>query len=70
MSTVAISPDARKMKLRNRFTRSSDGALCATVESLILWFDLEARRTIVPPADLGQLWLGLARADDFAPLPA
>jgi acyl-CoA thioesterase FadM len=69
MVTVAISPDARKMKVRNRFSRSSDGALCATVESLILWFDLEARRTVVPPADLAQLWLDLARADDFAPLP-
>jgi acyl-CoA thioester hydrolase len=69
MATVAISPDARKVKVRNRFTRSSDGGLCATVESLILWFDLEARRTIVPPTDLGQLWLDLARADDFTPLP-
>ena len=69
LATVAMTPDARKIKVRNRFTRSSDGGLCATVESLILWFDLEARRTVVPPADLGQLWLDLARADDFAPLP-
>jgi hypothetical protein len=35
------------------------------VESIILWFDLEARRTIVPPPELGQLWLGLARTEDF-----
>jgi acyl-CoA thioester hydrolase len=69
MTMVAISPDARKMKVRNRFTRGSDGGLCATVESLILWFDLEARRTIVPPTDLGELWLGLARSADFTPLP-
>jgi len=70
LATVAISPDARKVKVRNRFTRSSDGGLCATVESLIVWFDLEARRTVVPPADLGQLWLGLTRADDFVMLPS
>ena len=69
MATSAISPDARKMKVRNRFFRSSDGALCATVETLILWFDLEARRTIVPPPEMGQLWLGLARTEDFVMLP-
>jgi acyl-CoA thioester hydrolase len=69
MAVVAISADARKMKVRNRFLRGSDGALCASVETLVLWFDLEARRTIVPPPDLGALWLGLARADDFAMLP-
>jgi acyl-CoA thioester hydrolase len=69
MVIAAISQDARKMKVRNRFLRNSDGAHCATVESLVLWFDLEARRTVVPPSDLGQLWLGLARADDFTLLP-
>ena len=69
MAISAISPDARKMKVRNRFLRSSDGALCATVETLILWFDLEARRTIVPPPEMGQLWLGLARTEDFALFP-
>ena len=69
MAIVAISPDARKVKVRNRFFRSSDGALCATVETLLLWFDLEARRTVVPPPELGQLWLGLSRTDDFAMFP-
>jgi acyl-CoA thioesterase FadM len=69
MAISAISPDARKMKVRNRFLRSSDGALCATVETLILWFDLEARRTIVPPPEMGRLWLDLARTEDFAMLP-
>lgn len=69
MATAAISSDARKMKVRNCFFRSSDGALCASVETLILWFDLEARRTVVPPPDLGQLWLDLARTDDFVMLP-
>ena len=69
MATSAISPDARKMKVRNRFFRSSDGALCATVETLILWFVLEARRTTAPPPEMGQLWLGLARTEDFVMLP-
>jgi acyl-CoA thioester hydrolase len=69
MAIAAISPDARKLKVRNRFFRASDDALCATVETLILWFDLEARRTVVPPVDLGRLWLGLARTEDFTPFP-
>jgi len=69
MAIAAISPDARKVKVRNRFFRSSDGALCATVQTLLLWFDLEARRTVVPPPELGQLWLGLPRTDDFAMFP-
>ncbi|HET9037318.1 MAG TPA: thioesterase family protein [Myxococcaceae bacterium] len=69
MAMASITADARKMKVRNRLFRSSDGTHCATVESFILWFDLKARRAIVPPADLGQLWLGLARTEDFAPFP-
>ena len=69
MAMASITDDARKMKVRNRLFRSSDGAHCATVERFILWFDLQARRAVVPPADLGQLWLGLARTEDFAPFP-
>ena len=68
MAVAAITSDARKMKVRNGFFRSSDGQACAVVESLILWFDLEARRTIVPPPELGQLWLGLGRTEDFVSL--
>lgn len=66
--TSAISDDARKMRIRNRFLRSSDGVLCATVDSVVLWFDLDARRTVVPPPDLARLWLELARTEDFTRL--
>ena len=69
MAMASITADARKMKVRNRIVRSSDGTHCATVESFILWFDLQARRAIAPPDDLGQLWLGLARTENFAPFP-
>ena len=67
LAIAAISSDARKMKVRNRFIRSADGALCASVDSLVLWLDLEERRTVVPPPELGRLWLGLARTEDFVP---
>ena len=68
LALAAITEDGRRMRLRNRFLRASDGALCAVVESVILWLDLDARRPVAPPADLRDLWLGLARTEDFAPL--
>jgi acyl-CoA thioester hydrolase len=67
LALAAITDDARKMKVRNRFLRSSDGALCATLESVVLWFDLAARAPIVPPPDLRDLWLSVLRTEDFAP---
>ena len=69
MAMAASSADARKMKVRNRFFRNSDEALCATVETLILWLDLDARRTVAPPPEMGKLWLDLARTEDFVELP-
>lgn len=61
-----ITADARRMRVRNQFFRGSDQALCAVVESVVLWFDLGARKPVAPPAALATLWLGLARTDDFS----
>jgi acyl-CoA thioester hydrolase len=66
--TVALSPDGRRFKVRNRFTTEAQG-LCATVDSVGLWFDLVERRPVVPPADLQQAFGALARAGDFAEWP-
>ena len=66
--TVALSPDGRRFKVRNRFTTAAQG-LCATVDSVGLWFDLAERRPVVPPTDLQQAFSALARADDFAEWP-
>ena len=65
MTLAAITEDARRMKVRNRFFRDSDEALCAVVDSVIIWFDIAARRPVVPPPELAALWLALPRADDF-----
>lgn len=62
--TVALSPDGRRFKVRNRFTTESQG-LCATVESVGLWFDLAGRRPVVPPDELQQSFASLERAEDF-----
>ena len=39
--------------------------LCATVDSIGLWFDLVARRPIIPPDDLQEAFARLARSDDY-----
>jgi acyl-CoA thioester hydrolase len=62
---AALTRDARRMKLRNTFYRDRDGVLAATVESVVLWLDLDARRPVAPPEDLAAVWTGLARAGDF-----
>jgi acyl-CoA thioester hydrolase len=66
LAMVASTRDARRIKLRNTIVRERDRALAATVESVALWLDLEARRPVAPPEDLANAWLALARADDFA----
>lgn len=65
LAVAGITPDARKMKLRNYFHLVEDGSEVAVVESFVLWFDITARRPIIPPADLAAHWLALARTDDF-----
>lgn len=67
MALAAITEDARRMKVRNRFFRDSDDALCAVVDSVIIWFDIAVRAPIVPPPELAALWLALPRTDDFEP---
>jgi acyl-CoA thioester hydrolase len=62
---AALTRDARRMKVRNTFHRDRDDALVATVESVVLWLDLDARRPVAPPDDLAAVWLALPRATDF-----
>lgn len=65
LALAAGTEDARRLKVRNRFMRSADNELCAIVESVVLWFDLDARKPVTPPEHLAKAWLGLARAEDF-----
>ena len=64
LAVSAITADARRMKVRNRFVRE-DGSESAIVESVVLWFDLVQRKPIAPPPALAELWLGCARTEDF-----
>lgn len=66
LAVAGMSEDGRKLRLRSRFL-SAEGALCATVESFVLWFDLDARKPITPPPELRAIWRELA-SDDFVTL--
>ncbi len=60
---IASTADGHRFKLRNRF--STAHGLCAVVESVGVWFDLGARKTVVPPDDLRDAFSNTARDDDF-----
>jgi acyl-CoA thioester hydrolase len=62
---AALTRDARRMKVRNTFHRDRDDALVATVDSVVLWLDLDARRPVTPPEELAAVWIGMTRAADF-----
>lgn len=65
LTLAAATEDMRRMKVRNRFVRNRDGALCAVVESVVLWFDLSQRKPVAPPPELAALWRALTRSEDF-----
>ena len=65
LALTNLTRDGRRFKVRNRFFRSSDDALCAVVESVIVWFDLAERKIVAPPADLLNVWLTVERTQDF-----
>lgn len=64
LAVGAITADGRRMRVRNTVTKA-DGTVAAIVESVILWFDLAARKPVAPPDALRDLWLGCARTQDF-----
>lgn len=70
LQLAGMTEDGRRMKVRNQFTRDKDSALCAVVDSVILWFDLAARRPVVPPPALRALWRALPQTADFEVLPS
>jgi acyl-CoA thioester hydrolase len=60
----ATTADGRKWRVRNTF-RTADDGVCATVDSLGIWLDLDARRPVRPPADLRDAMARLTRTEDF-----
>ena len=70
LSLTGSTRDGRRMTVRNTIIRTSDDAVAAVVESVVLWFDISARKPVVPPDELRAVWLSAHRASDFAWLDA
>jgi acyl-CoA thioester hydrolase len=64
---AGLSADASRFRIRNEIRRE-DGELAARVTTLGGWFDLAARKLVVPPEKLAEAMRTLTRTDDFEPL--
>src|SRR5213076_552521 len=64
---AGISDDASRFRIRNEIYRE-DGQMAARVTSLGGWFDLAARKLIVPPDALAEALRSLDRTEDFEKL--
>ena len=67
MMLDGISDDASRFRIRNEILRD-DGELAARVTTLGGWFDLAARKLIVPPDKLADAMRSLERTDTFETL--
>ena len=66
---AGLAPDASRFRIVNDFNLE-DGTLVARVTSVGGWFDLDARRLIVPPENLAEALRALERTADYAQLPS
>jgi acyl-CoA thioester hydrolase len=65
LALAAITEDGRRMRLRNTIRREHDNELAAVVESVVIWFDLTARKAVEPFEELKLAWFALERTEDF-----
>lgn len=64
LQLAGISEDASRFRLRNEFFRE-DGKLAARLNTTGGWLDLDKRKLIVPPTELGDALRNLVRPEDF-----
>lgn len=67
--TAGLSGDGVRFRVRNTF-RNTANEVVAAVTSEGVWFDLERRRSRVPPLDLDNLMHALQRSNDFTEIPS
>jgi len=65
--SAGINESGTRNLVVNRIIRP-DGELAAEVRSMIVWFDLAARKVRVPPPELAIAIAALARTEDYAAL--
>lgn len=66
---AGLAPDASRFRLVNEFLLE-DGSLAARVTSLGGWFDLDARKLIVPPDGIAAALRALEHTPDYEELPS
>jgi carnitine 3-dehydrogenase len=66
--TYVVKAEGKKLQLFHRLLRA-DGALAATVESLLLHVDLTTRRTSLPDAEVAEAMAAMAQAHAALPVP-
>ena len=64
---AGLSDDVSRFRIRNEIYRE-DGQMAARVTSLGGWFDLNARKLVVPPEGLANALRNLDRTEDFEKL--
>jgi acyl-CoA thioester hydrolase len=69
LACAGLAPDCSRFKFRNEIWRD-DGQLAARVTSIGGWLDLDARKLVVPPADMRAAMEGMERTTDFETLPS
>lgn len=67
MALAGLSEDGSRFRIRNEILRP-DGAVAARITTTGGWFDLAARKLILPPEKLADAVRKLDRTDDFAVL--
>jgi len=60
---AGLSSDHRKWSMRHHIRRGDE--LCATLELDGAWFDLQARRLVVPPSPLLEIFAACPHTEDF-----
>ncbi|MGQ5524158.1 acyl-CoA thioesterase [Chitinimonas sp. PSY-7] len=65
---AALATDGSRFTIRHEMLKE-DGRLAARHEISGAWFDLRARKLMVPPPNLQAIFAELARTDDFAEIP-
>lgn len=69
ITTQVMSASGKKMQLFH-FMLNADGAVIATVETMLLHMDLISRKSSLPKAKVAELLSGFAKAHADLPLPA
>lgn len=64
LEVVGSTADGGRFRLRNTF-RDAAGDVCAVVTSEGVWFDLDARKPRLPPAELLAVQQATKRAPDY-----